>query len=71
MRKTILKGFLVVEVLAVIGSYRVWHSINTSQEYRHWMHINHPSVLAGFYKSADLVGYGEVKEKDYTDWNVK
>lgn len=32
------------------------------------MHDNYPKVLEGFYKSADLAGYGSVKELDGKQW---
>ena len=31
MRKTIIKGVIVIEVLAVLGSFKVWRSMNSSQ----------------------------------------
>ena len=29
--KNFVKGAVLLEVIAVLGSYRVWHSMNTSQ----------------------------------------
>lgn len=68
MKSTIIKGIVLAEVVAVLGSFHVWRSMNSSQEYRKYMHDNYPKVLEGFYKSADLAGYGSVKELDGKQW---
>lgn len=69
--KKIIKGLVALEVVAVLGTYHVWHSMNTDQNYRKWMHTNYPSVLKGFYRSADLIGFPGVEEKDQEAWQKK
>jgi len=65
----IVRGLLVVEVAAVLGSFYVWRSMNRDQTYRRWMRDNYPLVLEGFYKTADLTGYGEVRSVDQQKWS--
>jgi len=69
-RSMIIKGLILGEVVFLVGSYRVWHQMNTNQEYRLWMHKHYPSVLSGFYKSAEVMGIHGTKEMDYQTWGV-
>eukprot|EP00794_Sanderia_malayensis_P006881 gene6881-7656_t len=70
IRSMVLKAFIAGELIAVLASYRVWHQMNTSQDYRHWMHETYPSVLSGFYKSAEMMGAKGAREMDYKAWGI-
>jgi len=70
MSKKFLKGVLGIEIIIVLGTYRTWHYMNTDQTYRKWMHDNYPTLLKGFYNTASIAGYSEVKQEDYKAWNL-
>lgn len=66
--KTFLKAVAVGEVILFFGTYRVWHQMNTSREYRKWMSLNFPTILEGFYKTAEMGGYIGAREADAEAW---
>ena len=69
MKKAIIRGVILVELAAVLGTFRVWRSMNSSQEYRKWMHDTYPTILEGYYKTADATGYGDVRAEDFKKWD--
>ncbi|KAK2547514.1 hypothetical protein P5673_032475 [Acropora cervicornis] len=58
--KTLIKAVAVGEVIIFLGSYRVWHQMNTSRDYRKWMR---------FYKAAEIGGYVGAREADAEAWS--
>ncbi|XP_058947007.1 protein CEBPZOS [Pocillopora verrucosa] len=66
--RKLLRAAIVGEVALLIGSYRVWHQMNTSRDYRKWMDDNYPAILEGFYRSAELGGYRGAREADAEAW---
>ncbi|XP_065058233.1 protein CEBPZOS-like [Rhopilema esculentum] len=69
--RLIVRTFVVAEVIFLVGSYKVWHQMNTNQDYRLWMHSNYPFVLEGFYKGGELMGIKDTKENDFKTWNIE
>ncbi|XP_032237236.1 protein CEBPZOS [Nematostella vectensis] len=68
-RWLVLRGVIVAEAVAFLTSFRVWHYMNTDQEYRRWMKDNYPSILEGFYTTAEMGGYVDVRKDDQKTWN--
>ncbi|XP_031561068.1 protein CEBPZOS-like [Actinia tenebrosa] len=64
----ILRAVIVGEVAAFLASFRVWHKMNTDQDYRKWMNNNYPSILEGFYTTAELGGFAHVRKDDLKAW---
>ncbi|XP_015776683.1 PREDICTED: protein CEBPZOS-like [Acropora digitifera] len=67
--KTLIKAVAVGEVIIFLGSYRVWHQMNTSRDYRKWMSDKFPTILEGFYKAAEIGGYVGAREADAEAWS--
>ncbi|KAL9953097.1 hypothetical protein ACROYT_G040457 [Oculina patagonica] len=66
--KRLLKAAVVGEVVLILGSYRVWHKMNTDRDYRKWMNDSYPVILEAFYKTAELGGYKGAREADAEAW---
>lgn len=47
--KSFVKGILLLEIGVFVGSYILWKRMNDSQEFRHFLNQNLPSVLEGNY----------------------
>ncbi|XP_077867388.1 protein CEBPZOS-like [Saccoglossus kowalevskii] len=65
-----VKIVLVIEGIFFFGAYYVFHKMNTNQEYRHYMHKKHPTILEGFYKSAEWGGIKDARINDYKAWEI-
>ncbi|XP_078593674.1 protein CEBPZOS-like [Branchiostoma floridae x Branchiostoma japonicum] len=70
MRATLIKAVLFAEVGFIGASYIVWHRMNTSQDFRYYMHKKWPSVLEGFYKTGEMAGYRQARIEDYRTWGL-
>ena len=46
--KSFVKGILYLEIGIFVGSYLLWKRMNDSQEFRHFLHQNLPTVLEGY-----------------------
>ncbi|XP_055709671.1 protein CEBPZOS [Phlebotomus papatasi] len=61
---------IAAEVAFLVGSYAVWHRMNTNSDFRKYMHENYPYFLEGFYRVGELLGKGaEIRQLDATQWN--
>ncbi|XP_029458185.1 protein CEBPZOS isoform X2 [Rhinatrema bivittatum] len=67
--RKILKGIVLLEVAGVFGAYYLYHKMNTSQDFRHTMNRNWPSILEAFYKSNEWAGIHGIREKDKETWS--
>lgn len=60
------------EGLCFAGSYYFWYRLNTNRDFRHYCHLNYPSLLEGYYKigeffdSADSIA--QIRRTDLTVW---
>ncbi|XP_012281906.1 uncharacterized protein LOC105700548 [Orussus abietinus] len=70
--KSGLKFFVTVEIALFLGSYALWRRINTSQDFRLYMHENYPSILNGYYSIGELLEPGdEMRAMDLMAWQQK
>ncbi|XP_019643817.1 PREDICTED: protein CEBPZOS-like [Branchiostoma belcheri] len=69
-RRLIIKTILYAELGFLGATYIVWHRMNTSQDFRHYMHQKWPSILEGFYKTGEMSGYREARIADYKAWGL-
>lgn len=67
--KKLLKIGIALEVLGLGATYFVWHRMNTSQDFRHYIHRNFPSVLNQFYNFTELMdSTNAVRTTDFQAW---
>ncbi|KAM9354643.1 protein CEBPZOS-like [Pholidichthys leucotaenia] len=71
LSKKLMKGVLVVELLGVVGAYALFHTMNTSQDFRSTMNRKFPSVLEVYYKSNEWAGIYGIRERDQEVWAAK
>ena len=65
----LFKGFLAVELVAVVGSYLVWNRMNNSRQFRKSMFDNFPSILEGYYSLGEkLDSSNNIRELDSRFW---
>ena len=67
----VVKGVILVEVIAVFEGFKIWRKMNSSQEYRKHMRDNYPTILEGFYKVADFSNNGYVRDYDADQWKTE
>ncbi|XP_046387572.1 protein CEBPZOS-like isoform X2 [Ischnura elegans] len=60
---------LVAEALAFGCSYLCWYRMNTSRDFRLFMHKNFPWALEGYYSVGSILGGESSKEKDILIWS--
>ncbi|GLH01926.1 Uncharacterized protein GBIM_07986 [Gryllus bimaculatus] len=74
-RKTVAKvaGVLfVVEGLAFVGAYGVWHKMNTSRDFRYYMYNNHNWALEMFYKCGEFMSStSSCRKADLLAWTAE
>ncbi|XP_077366509.1 protein CEBPZOS-like [Festucalex cinctus] len=63
-----IKGIIIVELAGVFGAYALFHTMNTSQDFRSTMKRRFPSILEVYYKSNELAGVYDVRQRDQLDW---
>ncbi|KAL6438764.1 hypothetical protein ACFW04_004633 [Cataglyphis niger] len=67
--KTNAKIILILEGVLFLGSYGLWRCMNTSQDFRYYMHQHFPSILKGYYFVGEkLSGNDQLKKFDYATW---
>ncbi|XP_077408286.1 protein CEBPZOS-like [Vanacampus margaritifer] len=64
----LFKGIIIVELVGVCGAYALFHTMNTSQDFRSTMKRRFPSILEVYYKSNELAGVHGVRQRDQLDW---
>ncbi|CAH0561035.1 unnamed protein product [Brassicogethes aeneus] len=73
-RKWIKRGALtlfVVEAGCFIGSYFVWHKINTERDSRKYLLDNYPQVLDLYYKTGEIIDKNnKLREIDAAYWST-
>jgi len=63
------KAILVVEAALLLGSYGFWRRLNTSQDFRYYMHQNFPLLLEGYYTIGEsLSGNNHLRMFDLKTW---
>ncbi|XP_061610517.1 protein CEBPZOS-like [Phyllopteryx taeniolatus] len=68
--KKLMKVVIVGELLGVFGAYALFHTMNTSQDFRSTMKRRFPSILEVYYKSNELAGVYGVRQRDQLDWST-
>jgi hypothetical protein len=63
-----LKGFILFEITAFIGSYLVWKKLNNSQNFRYLMSKKAPFILEGYYQIGEKAGNLKTREYDLSCW---
>ncbi|CAL1683028.1 unnamed protein product [Lasius platythorax] len=67
--KSNAKAFLIFEGVLLLGSYGLWRCMNTSQDFRYYMHRHFPSILESYYLVGEkLSGSDQLRRFDYTTW---
>ncbi|TWW68451.1 protein CEBPZOS-like [Takifugu flavidus] len=67
----LMKGVIALELLGVLGAYSLFHTMNTSQEFRSTMNRRFPSVLEVYYKSNEWAGVYGIRERDHEAWSSR
>lgn len=67
--KNSAKTILILEGVFLVGSYGLWRRMNTSQDFRYYMHQHFPSILENYYLIGEkLSGNDQLRRFDYTTW---
>ncbi|GAB1867369.1 hypothetical protein CAJAP_08448 [Camponotus japonicus] len=67
--KNSAKAILIFEGVLLLGSYGLWRRMNTSQDFRYYMHQYFPNILEGYYIIGEkLSGSNQLRRFDNTTW---
>ncbi|KAJ8949858.1 hypothetical protein NQ318_010492 [Aromia moschata] len=71
-RKWLKRGALilfVVEAASFVGTYAVWHKVNTERDYRKYLRDNYPSVLEVYYRTGEIIdSQSKIRQIDQAYW---
>lgn len=71
LAKRLMKGLIALELLGVFGAYALFHTMNSSQDFRGTMNRRFPSVLEVYYRSNEWAGIYGIRERDREVWAAK
>ncbi|XP_012224832.2 protein CEBPZOS [Linepithema humile] len=70
--KSSAKAILILEGVFLLGSYGIWHRMNTSQDFRYYVHQHFPSLLESYYSIGEkLSDNNQLRTFDYTTWTQR
>lgn len=69
--KGFIKGAILIETIAFIGSYFVWNRLNNSQEFRYWTKQHVPIILESYYQLGEKLGNLQTRDLDEKSWKEK
>mgnify|MGYP000492297872 CR=1 FL=1 len=69
------KVLFVVKGILFAASYGIWYRMNTSRDFRLYMHNNHSSILEGYYKFGEILSADSrpirIRELDLQVWKAE
>ncbi|KAL3979354.1 protein CEBPZOS [Maylandia zebra] len=71
LAKKLMKGVIALELLGVLGAYGLFHTMDTSRDFRNTMNRRFPSILEVYYKSNEWAGIYGIRERDQEAWSAK
>lgn len=65
----VLKTLFVAETILFAGSYYVWYRMNTSRDFRLFMHNNYSWALDGYYSIGEYLSHNDLRKQDIDIWD--
>ncbi|XP_034436622.1 protein CEBPZOS-like [Hippoglossus hippoglossus] len=69
--KRLVKAVVALELLGLFGVYGLFHTMNSSRDFRNTVNRRFPSILEVYYQSNEWAGVNGIREGDHEAWSAK